>query len=202
MTNTNNKDNDEKLSVSETPDKSVSAETNITYNELGAKTLTVLFGFKKEIECILWTFPNGVETAIAHKKVKLDAQQFEHHGKLYNIDHSRIQNKMGKLVYNVHVNNAIGALSFVKPKVDRDAKNAHDLLQRNWLTALWSQYRLPLLVALIACLVAVIMVILFFVMLGQNQAKDTIILNLTVENTNLKNILYPPVIQVPEVAPN
>lgn len=184
MTNTDKSHNAEASMLSEVE--------QVTYNELGAKTLTALFSYGKKIECVLWTFPNGVETAIARKKVKIDAQQFSYKNKLYNIDHSRVQNRMGKLVYNVHVNNSVGALSFVKPQTSRDAKNAEEMLQRNWLTALWSINKMPLIIALIACVVAIAMVILFFVILGQSAGKDQVILNLTVENTNLKAILYPP----------
>lgn len=200
MTRLFKKNDSEELNVpsksgNKTKDKNPKKDSEVTYDELGTKTLMVLFGFKKKIEVIFWTFPNGVETAIAHKSVKIDAQELTFHGKRYNIDHSRIQNRMGKLIYNIHVNNAVGALSFVKPKTDRDAKNAEQMLQRNWLTALWSQYKMPLIVALIACGVAIMMTILFFVMLGQLGAKDAIILRITVENTELKNILYPPVLQ-------
>lgn len=164
----------------------------VTYNNLGKNTLLTLFRFKKIIEVIFWTFPNDLETAIDHKKIKLGVQDFEHKGRTYTVDYSRVQNRLGKLIYNVQVNNTVGALSYVKPKVNRDAKNAHDLLQRTWLQALWSTYKMPLIIALVAIIVAIIMVILFFVMLGQAAGKDQIILNLTVENTNLKAILYPP----------
>lgn len=169
-------------------------DSSLTYNELGKKTLMTVFGISKKVEVLFWTFPNDMETALSKRTIKLGTQQIEHKGKTYDIDAHRIQNRLGKLTYNTEVNNATGALSFVKPKRSVDAKNAHDLLQRTWLTHLWSTYKMPLLIALVACIIAIAMIILTVAVFAQTQAKDQIILNLTVENTNLKNILYPPVL--------
>lgn len=138
---------------------------DLDYSNFGERLVKTIFTKKQKLKWRVWTFASGQEICIASGKVKMGVQQFEWKRRLYNIDYSAIQLQLGDLVYNTHVHNAIGSLRFRAPEKNVDSKNAKELLQRTWLTALWGSWKMPLIVALIAVMGCVILAVILAIFL-------------------------------------
>lgn len=145
---------------------------DLEYNNFGEKLTKQLFVKKQKIICKIWAYPNGIEVCIAKRTVKLGVQQFEYKNRVFNIDYSAIQQDLGILVFNVHFNNAVGALRFQKPLKDVDSKNAKEMLQRGILTALWGSWKMPLFIALIAVAGLIVMATVFATILPRYLALN------------------------------
>lgn len=122
--------------------------------EFGTKSLSErlfynLLKLHRKLDVVFWMFPNGQEIAFYKTQVSLDSTQVEFKGKLYHIDQSAIQNRLGKPTINIQANNSIGALRFIKPAKNRDAMNTKDLFNRGVLTALWHSWKLPFVLLIV-----------------------------------------------------
>lgn len=142
---------DKKDSMEEKPKKNI-------VPSLGDKFLGRFFKQPKEITVRTWIIGNNTEAMVDEKTVKLGVQDVYIGNKKYTIFYDAIQNIHGKLIYNTKYNVANGALRY-RLSVDKeiDAKIRRDMASRENLTAIWSKWQLPLMVALVAiigCIIA------------------------------------------------
>lgn len=124
----------------------------VTFDDFAPKLLKRLKKPEKNtFDFILWTFPSGAEIAFFHKELPLGTLETEIKGCRYIIDQDMIKNRLGRLTYDTIVNDAQGALSFIKKHNQGvDAKNYAEGVRRNWFTALWGQWKLPFIALLIS----------------------------------------------------
>lgn len=149
----------------------------VTYNDFDASLTNRLMGSfsnkKPKMEFLLWTFPNGAETAFHKAEIPIDQQEYDYGGKKYIIDRNKIQNRLGVPTYNHTVNDATGGLSYIKKselQIEVDAKNYAEGVRRNWFTALWGQWKIPFLVMVISMVVA--LALAFMAMYFATQWKE------------------------------
>lgn len=148
-------------------------EASNPYQLLSAEQKEQVFSFGKKLTIKGWVVANGVETCLWTKKVKLGTQEFIVGGKRYQILYHKLQKDKKGLVYNVQVNNELGALAFSAPTKDVDAKVAKNVGRRQNLNAIWGSWQMPLIIALIAIIAAIIgfsLMAVFIAQLGQANA--------------------------------
>lgn len=137
------------------------------YQQLNEAGILDVFNFGRKLTVKGWIVANGVETCLWVKKVKLDTQEFSIGKKRYQIMPHKIQKDKKGLVYNVQINNELGGLSFSAPTKEVDAKVAKNVGRRQNLNAIWGSWQMPLIIALIAIIGAIIGFSLMAVFLAQ-----------------------------------
>jgi len=160
------------------------------YSGFTDRLLSKLKKNTNKLHVILWTFPQKAEIGFKSLWVPLDTKEFNYRGKFYHIDEQAIKNRLGILTYDCHINNAIGALRFIKPEINRDASNSRDLLQRGVLNQLWHNSKMPFIVLMISlgiCLTLGVLLAIFVPSYLQLDAENDAL------KLQLQNILNPPI---------
>ena len=180
MTSTDKTNSEEKSTmaiVKAESKKPVKAVTSLDPS-LGDKFLSRFFKRPKVITVRTWVINDSIETAVEEKDVKIGSPDAELGSGKYNIDYNAVQNVFGKLVYNTKYRTANGALRYIsQASHEVDAKIRDKMCARDNLTAIWSRWQLPLIIALVAIIGAVVGFTLFAIELSQASRSDACLHN-------------------------
>jgi hypothetical protein len=141
---------------------------------LGDEFLQRFFKQPKKITVRTWIIGVDKEVMIDETEVKLGALDFTIGGFKYSIVYDAIQNVKGTLIYNTKHRVANGALRY-RTHLDKevDAKIRNDMSARDNLTAIWSRWQLPLIIALVAVVGCIVLGSILAVIAGSYANADS-----------------------------